>query len=753
MMRRSLGFCVVLGIVSGCLRPPSETNTGESVATSEGSASSNVPTQAYTWKSVQIHGGGFVTGLIFSPLKGGPLYARTDIGGAYRLDTKGESWLPITDHLGRDQSNYLGIESMAADPVDPNVVYAAVGTYTAEWAGPGAMMRSKDQGESWAITEMPIKMGGNENGRSNGERLAIDPNQTSTLLFGSRANGLWKSTDGSVTWNQVSFPVASDPNRVGIVFVVFDAQSGKKGQPTPVIYAGVAKTDKGLYRSTDAGKTWTPVEKQPTGVMPSHAEFDSKGTLYISYGNLPGPSDITTGSVWKLEPKTNTWTNITPVTPTDEDKFGYGGLSVYAAQPGTLVVTTIDRWTKGDEIFRTTDGGKQWSKVSSTARYDVSGAKYILYGKPEYKSPHWMGDIDIDPHNPNRAMFGTGVGIFATDNLADADTKKQIEWRFFNRGLEETAVTRLASPPSGPPLLTGVGDICGFRHDDPDQLPTTGAFSDPQCNGTTGLDFAQSKPELFVRVGKVWGKEPHGAFSTDGGAKWTAFRSEPQGSNEGGQVAVTADGGSFVWCVKNAPTAVSTDRGTTWKAAQGLPTPTKVADWAPPDLQPASDRVNPKLVYVLSASRGEIFVSRDGGLKFEQTVSSLPSLPEYKLVSASIQAAPGHEGHVWVTTAEDVQRSTDGGKMFETLDTVEESHALGFGKPAPGKTYPAIYLIGKVDGVNGFYRSDDEGKSWIRINDDRHQYGGGAVIKGDPRIYGRAYVGTHGRGAFYGMPR
>jgi hypothetical protein len=65
--------------------------------------------------------------------------------------------------------------------VDPNRVYLAVGTYTQRWAGQGAILRSTDRGATFEITPMPVKMGGNEDGRSNGERLAVDPNAPDIL--------------------------------------------------------------------------------------------------------------------------------------------------------------------------------------------------------------------------------------------------------------------------------------------------------------------------------------------------------------------------------------------------------------------------------------------------------------------------------------------------------------------------------------------------------------------------------------------
>jgi hypothetical protein len=89
---------------------------------------------------------------------------------------------------------------------------------------------------------------------------------------------------------------------------------------------------------------------------------------------------------------------------------------------------------------------------------------------------------------------------------------------------------------------------------------------------------------------------------------------------------------------------------------------------------------------------------------------------------------------------------------FARLDHVDQIHAFGFGKAAPGATYSTLYLIGKIDGLRGIFRSTNTAKSWVRINDDQHQWGLLLQITGDPKQYGRVYVGSHGRGTFYGDP-
>jgi hypothetical protein len=133
--------------------------------------------------------------------------------------------------------------------------------------------------------------------------------------------------------------------------------------------------------------------------------------------------------------------------------------------------------------------------------------------------------------------------------------------------------------------------------------------------------------------------------------------------------------------------------------------------------------------------------------------ASISSLADYQLVPASIQTVPGVEGDVWVTTGKELYRSTDSGKTFGVVRSVSESYAVGFGKAPAGKTFPAVYLIGKVGEVMGIFRSDDAAETWLRINDDRHQYGSSSLIIGDPRVFGRAYIGTPGRGIIWGEPK
>ena len=117
----------------------------------------------YAWQNVPVPGGGFVAGLVYSRAVSGLIYARADIGGFYRWDSATSLWIPLTDMYGISQVTYFGGESIAPDPTNANIVYAAAGMY--EGSGNGVILSSTNQGNTWTINSIPVPMGGNEDGR------------------------------------------------------------------------------------------------------------------------------------------------------------------------------------------------------------------------------------------------------------------------------------------------------------------------------------------------------------------------------------------------------------------------------------------------------------------------------------------------------------------------------------------------------------------------------------------------------------
>ncbi|GGT84888.1 hypothetical protein GCM10010272_31940 [Streptomyces lateritius] len=84
-----------------------------------------VAKSGYRCRNAFMGGTGFITGMLFHPSMRGLAYARTDIGGVYRLDDGSDRWIPLTGHLGWDGSNLPGVEAMAVDPARPGRVHLA----------------------------------------------------------------------------------------------------------------------------------------------------------------------------------------------------------------------------------------------------------------------------------------------------------------------------------------------------------------------------------------------------------------------------------------------------------------------------------------------------------------------------------------------------------------------------------------------------------------------------------------------------
>ena len=746
----------------------------------------------YIWKSVQIVGGGFVDGVIFHPTAAGVRYARTDMGGAYRWDGAAKRWQPILDWVPYKDLNLMGVESIAVDPANANRVYLACGTYTNARTPNGAILRSDDRGRTFERTDVPFKFGGNEDGRGNGERLVVDPRDGRILYLGTRHDGLWRSTDRGVTWGKVeSFPdvkeaVTAPPapvagetpeqhwrrmpvNGDGIVFVKFVPGSGGQGAGSGVggetIYVGVSLMGRAnLFASTDGGATWHEVVGAPSKYRPTRAALASDGFLYIAYGTAPGPSRMTDGAVWKLNTRSGEWTEITPDRPVAGSKqFGYAGVSVDARHPQTVIASSFGRpgAAGSEDIFRSTDGGATWKPIfGGGGVYDYTLAPYV-----KATPIHWLFDIEIDPTNSDHAVFTTGYGGWETFDLTAADSGKPTHWSALATGIEETVALQLDSPglngsAGGAHLITAIGDYGGFVHWDLDKPAAEGSSAPPRMGNTTGVVSAALKPEVVVRVGdSAQHKAGEGiGYSLDGGKTWKPATSAPTATSRAGSIAVGADGSVWVWSPEREAASVSRDQGATWTAVQGLPMGVRVV----------ADAVDAKLFYGVSVKDQTLYRSVDGAASFMAGHLTMTSGGPDGGAGGSagrgdnrggqdrIYATPGRPGDIWLAAFDGLCHAKMGGKQegagFLRMAGVEEIHAFGFGKAAPGRSYPAMYLVGTVQGQRGIFRSIDEARTWVRINDDQHQWGLVLQIAGDPRIFGRVYVGTHGRGVFYGDP-
>lgn len=743
---RQLGVFVgaVAAIVVGAAATATATVTNAATTTPSSGASvqataATASTVAYAWDSVAIGGGGFVTAVVPSRSEPDVAYARTDVGGAYRWSAKEGRWYPLLDWVGEDQTGFLGIDALAVDPHNAGNIWLLAGIAYLN-GGRTAILRSTDYGKTFDVVDVTaqFKTHGNGFGRQNGERLAVDPGSTqgstqspnTRLYLGSRRNGLFTSNDAGKSWQRNdALPVTTTPNDVGLNIVLPDPASVQAGHARRV-FVGVSRfgsVGPNLYRSDDAGASFQAMTGGPADLMPQRAALDGAGNLYIAYADGAGPhpdksgtEPMERGQVWRYKTATGAWTDVTPAGWTRP----FAGISVDPANPRRLVVSTINTFipqgdAKGDRILVSTDAGATWTDVIARGfRRDAAGVPWL-----EGHAIHWAGSVEFDPRDPRAVWVTSGNGIFRTANI-DAIPAT---WTFTVEGLEETVPLGLVSMP-GAPLVSAIGDYDGFVHDDPARH---GRIHKPEIGTTTGLDAAARRPGTLVRVGDAM------LVTRDGGATWNKT---PAMQGKRGQIAISADGATLVHTPQDSTTSFrSGDTGATWTPVAGL---------TGNRMRAVADPVRANVFYAYDDNA--LVASSDSGATF----TARASLPAGG--SRLIRAAPEREGDLWAPLKQGgLARSIDGGASFKPVFDIDYCGAVGFGKAAPGKTYPTVFIWGSVKGVRGIYRSLDTGATWQRINDDARQYGGpgdGHFIVGDMNRFGVVYMSTAGRGIVHGKP-
>ena len=301
-----------------------------------------------------------------------------------------------------------------------------------------------------------------------------------------------------------------------------------------------------------------------------------------------GPYDGSDGYVYKYDITTGIWTDISPVLckvfplislrallmlfiAGHDRYFGFGGLAVDLKKPGIIMVAALNSWWPDGQIWRSTDSGATWSRLwawtnSPNLRdkyytWDTSLAPW-LSGLVGDSQVGWMMEaLVIDPFDSDHWLYGTGTSIWGGHDLTTWDTKHNVSIKSLADGIEETVVRALISPPSGPKLFSGLGDVGGFSHIDLDKAPSS-AYAKPPFSVTVSLDYAGNKPSTVVRpryaaailtlngvqvrIGGTSIAFRQIAVSYDSGVSWSQDYDVPVGVS-GGAVAISADADTTLW--------------------------------------------------------------------------------------------------------------------------------------------------------------------------------------------------------------
>ncbi len=715
-----------LSLLSGCNGNTSSAVEQES--SSQGGEESSAPetvSNGWTYGQVSAGGGGFVTG-VFSTCEENVYYARTDVGGAYRWDESAQQWRSLNYWVSEADVGLMGISALAVDPNDASKVYMLAGTDYFS-GGKTCFLKSDDYGENFTVIDLTsmIKVHGNCMGRGNGERLAVDPNNPDILFAGGNTGGMLKSTDGGLNWEPVySFPVTNTSNGNGINIIVFDPASAKDGA-SQRIFAAVSQTGENLYVSEDGGATWAPVSTGNTE-MPQRIKLDDNGNLYIVYGNNEGPWNQTKGSVYKYSIADKTSENIAPAsTP-------FGDIVIDPDNNDRMVLCTTQTWVQqpngsfGDTFYVTTDGGKTWTDILSSMSMSTNGVPWI-----EGCAIHWCCSLSMNPFDTDEIMVTSGNGIFACDNIFDAEPG----FYFNSTGIEETVPMDIITLPDHP-LVSAALDYDGFVHED---IFTPAERHKDMIGSTTSITIAANNRDYMAKTG---GSDSGMALSvsTDGGKTWSKAVTPEKGKTyHSGTVAFNADGSRLIWSPSNSHFPYySEDLGKTWTKCVGI---------MRQNMYIIGDSVNSDYVYAYGNDK--LYASADGGKSYEKIGTDL------FITQRRLCVDPTEEGTFYIPAGAGLYKATDHGATIEKIAGVKYCQTVGLGKAKNEGDPYVIYIYGTVDGgeaENGIYMSEDGGATWTQVNDAAHRFGGtgnGGFISGDLNVYGRCYMSTVGLGIIY----
>jgi hypothetical protein len=329
-----------------------------------------------------------------------------------------------------------------------------------------------------------------------------------------------------------------------------------------------------------------------------------------------------------------------------------------------------------------------------------------------------------------------------------------ILWQPWVRGVEETAIITLTSPPMGPALYSGFGDIGGFAHRDLQISPPM--FSTPAFDNTNMIEFAAAAPNIVVRSGVPHHLDPNAninqsaslAWSDNFGTTWQPINApERISGNNSFAIAVSADGARLI--IVASQILITADRGKTWRTVSGLPSHIR---------RVVADRIDAQRFYAFDFEHNQIWLSEDGGFRFSAVdTTGLPPIRDTQPRSIEAQwplvARQDRVGELWLLLQGKLFHSQDSGRHFTQVTNELSITMLSQGKASPGRNHPTLFAVGERAGMRAIWRSVDAGKRWQRINDAQHEYGRRfRCIAGDPRVFGRVYVGTDGRGIVYGQP-
>ena len=305
-------------------------------------------------------------------------------GGVWKSVDSGNTWKSVFDHAGTS-----AIGSLAVAPSDPNIIYVGTGEgcIRGNASHGDGVYKSLDAGKNWTNV-------GLRDSRAIGKLIVHprDPNIVFVAALGhpygpNTERGIFRTTDGGKTWQKVLYKdentggidVAFDPDNPNILFA---ALWQVRRLPWRLDSGGPGS---GLYRSTDGGNTWKRLEGQglpegPYGRIGVAVAGSASDRVYALI-------EAKDGGLYRSDDNGDKWELVNPDHRFSQRAWYYMHIISDPTNPNTLYVLNVD-------FFRSTDGGHTFNKV---------------------KAPH--GDnhgLWIDPADPKRMIEANDGGVTIT---------------------------------------------------------------------------------------------------------------------------------------------------------------------------------------------------------------------------------------------------------------------------------------------------------------------------------------------------
>jgi photosystem II stability/assembly factor-like uncharacterized protein len=605
------------------------------------------------------------------------------------------------------------IHDVEAVPADPSTIYVATAS--------GGLWKTTNNGTTWqsVFDDQPVSTFGD---------IAIAPSNPAIIWAGtgeqnnrqstSWGDGVYRSTDAGMTWTHLGLVETRHIGRVVVhptnPDIAYVAALGNLWKPNP---------ERGVFKTTDGGRTWTKVLYLDTltGAVDLAMDPANPNTLFAAtYQRLRGAWGFNGGGpgsgIYRSTDGGSSWRRLAAGLPSGD--MGRIGLAIAASNPRVVMATVEHRGAAG--TYRSADGGETWRRVNS------------LNPRPMYYS-----EIRIDPRDENRVyMLGTQSytsedGGVTFRELPTAPT--------YDVGVHADHHALWIDPNNTKHFfLAGDGGLYetwdrGATYDKINNF-ATGQFYD------IGLDMREpyfvygGLQDNHSWVGPSATRHWEGILNDDwreigfGDGMYqqpdpTSHRYVYSNSSDGGFTRVDAETGDILDIL---PTAPAGEPGYRW-------------EWMSPTLVSAHD---PKVIY---AGGNRLFVSRDRGLSWSRsgdltrqidrdslrlmgvkgsdvTLSRNDGESSYGAIT-TIAESPLDAKVLWVGTDDaNVQVSRDGGATWaEVGQNVRGLPARTWvsrvvaSRAGPGTAYVTFDAHRRGDFAPYVFRTDDFGRTWTAL--------------------------------------